>query len=134
MTKLTEKQKAFCREYVANGGNGTEAYLTAYDSQNRTVASNEASKLLKREDITEYLVTLNAPTEAKAKSEREKKRRILWDGIEQCKRDGNHSGVARYMELLCKMDGDFTDIMKPTDEKTADIINLDTDTLLKLVK
>ena len=38
--------KAFCREYVKNGGNGTRAYLSAYDGNSETAASIEANKLL----------------------------------------------------------------------------------------
>ena len=53
---LTEKQKSFCREYVRNNGNGTQAYLSAYNSNSETAASIESSKLLRRDDITEYIL------------------------------------------------------------------------------
>ena len=45
---LTEKMKRFAREYFANGGNGTEAYLTAYNTENRVTASRESHELLKK--------------------------------------------------------------------------------------
>lgn len=132
MTKLTEKQKAFCREYVRNGGNGTEAYLATYDTQNRVVGANESSKLLKRDDITEYIRTLNKPLENKIENEREKKRRILWDGIQQCKDAGDHAGVARYMDILNKMDQEYINVTRDITDKNAEIVQLDSDTLRKI--
>lgn len=132
MVKLTEKQKAFCREYVRNGGNGTEAYLATYDSQSRVVASNESSKLLRRDDITEYIATVNGPLENRITNEREKKRRILWDGIEECKRNGDHTGVARYMDILNKMDQEYINITRDVTDKNSEIVQLDSDTLRRI--
>lgn len=52
---LTKKQRNFCEEYIANGYNGTRAYLAAFDSQSTNGAAVEASKLLKRPGIREYI-------------------------------------------------------------------------------
>ena len=51
MIKLTTKEETFVKEYVTNGYVGIDAYLTAYDSTNRQTATNEASKLLKKDKI-----------------------------------------------------------------------------------
>lgn len=131
---LTEKQKNFCREYVRNNGNGTQAYLAAYNSKSDTSAAIESSKLLRRDDITEYIATLNKPMENRIQSEREKKRFIIWDRIEQCIIAGDDGAIARYMDILNKMDAEYININKHIDDTTPDISNIDTSTLLRLVE
>lgn len=128
---LTEKQKNFCREYVKNNGNGTRAYLAAYNSKSETAASIESSKLLRRDDITEYIAALNKPMENRIQNEREKKRSILWDFIQ----DNNKSDSDRLkaLDLLNKMDQDYIHITKNINDQ-PDISNLDTTTLLRLVE
>lgn len=129
---LTEKMKRFCREYYANGGNGTEAYLTAYDSNSKYAATQESIKLLKRSDINEYIKTLAIPDENKAISEREKKRSIIWDRINECITIGDDAAIARYMDILNKMDAEYININRIEKEDTP-IDNLDTDKLIKLI-
>ena len=129
---LTEKMKAFCREYVANGGNCTDAYLVAYDTESKTTASREGSLLLKREDISQYIHTLNLPAENKAISEREKKRQFLWNVIQDNTQD--MSDRLRSMDLLNKMDAEYININKNIEESATPIQELDTTTLLRLVE
>lgn len=127
---LTEKQKAFCREYFSNGGNGTQAYLAAYDSNSEVAAANESSLLLKREDIQEYLATLNKPLEKKAQSEREKKRAILWEFITSPDVDDNNK--LRAMDLLNKMDAEYINVNHNITEQKTDISTIDLDKLKQL--
>ena len=129
---LTEKQKEFCREYVRNKGNGTKAYLFAYNSKSENAASLESSKLLRRDDITEYITTLNKPTENKIINEREKKRNILWSFInDETKEDSDR---LRAMDLLNKMDQEYISLTRDLTENKTNIENLDNKTLLKLVQ
>lgn len=52
---MTEKQKLFCDEYLIDL-NGTRAYRTIYKNvKNDNVAGVRANKLLKQEDIAEYI-------------------------------------------------------------------------------
>lgn len=127
---LTEKMKNFCREYVRNNGNGTQAYITAYNSQSETSAAIEASKLLRRDDITEYIASLNKPMENRIQNEREKKRSILWDFINDTNK--TDSDRLKAMDLLNKMDAEYININKTIDDHKTEIINLDTDTLKRL--
>ena len=131
---LTEKQKSFCREYFSNGGNGTQAYLFAYDSKSEVAAANESSLLLKRDDIQEYIKTLNRPLETKAQNEREKKRSILWERIQVCIDNNDDAAVARYMDILNKMDAEYININRNIEDKAADIKTLDTSVLEKLAR
>ena len=130
---LTEKMKSFCREYIKNGGNGTQAYLLAYNWKgNNNGAEIEARTLLKREDVNEYLKTLVIPLENKAISEREKKRQIIWDEIEYARNEHDHGAIARYMDILNKMDAEYININRNIDSTEKAIDNLDVDTLRKL--
>ena len=131
---LTEKQKSFCREYFSNGGNGTQAYLFAYDSKSDTSAAIEASRLLSRDDIREYINTLNKPKEQQAINEREKKRAICWERIEYCTSIGDDTGAARWMDILNKMDSEYININRNIEDHAADIKTLDTSVLEKLAR
>ena len=126
---LTEKMKLFAREYYRNGGNGTEAYLTAYDTKNRVTASRESFELLKKPEILAYIKALNVPQENKAISEREKKRQWLWDMIEHA---ANDSDRLRAMDILNRMDSEYM-YTQIQENKNTEIQELNTDTLLKLV-
>ena len=54
---MTEKQKLFCVEYIKTL-NGTLAYKTAYCVTADSVAGANANRLLKREDVKEYISQL----------------------------------------------------------------------------
>lgn len=129
---LTEKQKNFCREYVRNNGNGTQAYLATYNSKSESAASIESSKLLRRDDITEYITALNKPMENRIQNEREKKRTILWDFINDTNK--SDSDRLRALDLLNRMDAEYININKNIDETQENIKELDTSTLLRLVE
>lgn len=55
--ELTKKEKAFCEEYVRNGGNACKAYLFAYDACYDT-AKGEGWRVLKREGVRDYITEL----------------------------------------------------------------------------
>lgn len=128
---LTEKMKSFCREYFSNGGNGTQAYLFAYDSNSSVSAAIEANRLLEREDIQEYLNSLNKPLEIRAISEREKKRTILWEFINDTSK--SDSDRLKALDLLNKMDSEYININRNITDNNDNITELDTDKLIKLV-
>ena len=56
---LTKQQKLFCEEYIKDY-NGTAAYLRSHPKANENTARSDAYKLLKREDIIEYIHVLQA--------------------------------------------------------------------------
>lgn len=135
---LTQKQMNFCKAYIENGGNGTQAYLTAYDSNSPASATIEASRMLDREDIQEYLVKLRKPIEKAVKrkiiNEREYKKKLIQERIEECIERGDDAAIARYIEIWNKMDGEYVNINKDITDHDAEIKQLDTATLLQLVK
>lgn len=135
---LTEKQETFCRNIVS-GMSNKDAYISAYNSTGSDQnAWNESGKLMAREDIQERIQTLRKPLEIAAQTtaltEREKKRSILWERIQVCINNNDDAAVARYMDILNKMDAEYININRNIEDKTADIKQLDTSTLLKLAR
>lgn len=53
---MTEKQKQFCDEYLANGLNATQAYLAVYKNvKSEDAARTNASRLLTNANVREYI-------------------------------------------------------------------------------
>lgn len=129
---LTQKMKDFCHAY-ARTGSATEAYLEAYDGQNKDVARNEGSKLLLRDDITEYLKEINQPTVNKIINEREKKRKMIWRAIERCEAKEDEAGMARWMDILNKMDSEYVNINRNIDDSVEKLSGLTTDQIKELL-
>ena len=133
--RLTEKMKGFCREYLSNGGNGTEAYMAAYDSQSVNSAKMEAVKLLRREDIQSYMAELCRPLETAAittaLSERDKKRQVLWDIINSAESNADR---CRAIDILNKMDSEYININRNIEDNSGMIADLDDDVLRKLAE
>lgn len=129
---LSPKQEKFC-QCIVSGMSGKDSYLTAYNCNSDRVARNEAAVLLKRDDITERIQELNKPVQNHAIntaiSEREKKRSILWDFINNPDKDD--STRLKAIDLLNKMDSEYININRNIEE-TTDLNNLDIDTLKKL--
>ncbi len=135
---LTPKQMKFCEEYLKNGGNGTQAYLAAYDSNSPRSATIEASRMLDQENIQAYLEKLRKPIEKAVKrkiiNEREYKKKLIQERIDECIERGDDAAIARYLEIWNKMDGEYVNINKDITDHDAEIKQLDTATLLQLVK
>lgn len=136
---LTQKQMNFCKAYIENGGHATDAYLEAYNwTGGRNGAQVEASRLLDNEDVQAYLVKLRKPIEKAVKrkiiNEREYKKKLIQDRINECVERGDDAAIARYLEIWNKMDGEYVNINKDITDHDAEIKNLDTATLQLLAK
>lgn len=129
---VTQKMKNFCYAY-ARSGNATEAYLEAYDTTNQQIAHAESAKLLRRDDVTEFLKQINQPTVNRITNERERKRRIIWDRIEKCVAKEDESAIARYMDILNKMDAEYVNINRNIDDAEVKLSNLDMDQLKQIL-
>lgn len=55
---LTKKEKAFCEEYVANGGNASRAYFFAYDTSCMENARKAYCKVFRKPEVKEYIAEL----------------------------------------------------------------------------
>ena len=131
---LTPKQEKFC-QHIVSGMTGKDSYYSAYDTTcNENTAYKEAMKLLARDDIQARLTELRKPLELQARttaiSEREKKRQWLWDMIENP--EVAESDRLRAMDLLNKMDSEYTNINVNQNDTTLNLGNIDLSTLRNL--
>jgi phage terminase small subunit len=134
--QLTSKQKEFCKN-VVSGMTYKDSYIKAYETKcSEQVAYNESSKLMMKEEIQKEIKRISEPLEkayqTNVLSEREKKRAILWEGIERCQAKEDENGVARYMDILNKMDSEYLNININREENNTPLDNIDADTLKKL--
>ena len=133
---MTEKQMNFCREYVKRGGSAAEAYMAAYNSESRGAAYVESCQLLKREDIQAYIAKLRKPIEKaitrKIVNERDYKKKLIQERIEECIARDDDAAIARYLEIWNKMDGEYVNLSKDLTDQKANITHLDTKTLQQL--
>jgi phage terminase small subunit len=60
--RLTPSRKHFCHEYLSNGENGTQAYLSVFKTKNYAAAGVGASRLLKDPKIRAYIDLMKATT------------------------------------------------------------------------
>ena len=133
---LTPKQEKFC-QCIVSGMSGKDSYLTAYDCNSDRIAYNESNVLLQRDDITERIKELRIPLQNHAVNtainEREKKKALIWQRIEYCMSIDDDAAVARYMDILNKMDSEYINVNRNITDQNDDIKELDTDNLIKLV-
>lgn len=55
---LTNKEKAFCEEYVRNGGNASRAYFYAYDTASIENARKAYCKTFRKPEVKQYIADL----------------------------------------------------------------------------
>ena len=131
---LTPKQEKFC-QCIVSGMSGKDAYMTAYNCSSDRTAYNESNVLMKRDDITERIAELMKPVKNHAQnvavSEREKKRSIIWEELENARSQQDHAAIARYLDILNKMDQEYININKTVESDKA-LDTLDAETLRRL--
>lgn len=119
--KLTEKQKAFCDEYIIDF-NGTRAAIAAGYSEK--TANRIASENLTKLDVQEYLAELKAERAERVQIDQDYVLRVIKNTVERCSQaepvkdaKGNETGeykfdstaVLKGAELLGKHLAMFTD-------------------------
>ena len=132
LTGLSPKMMNFCHAYLRLN-NATEAYLEAYDGNSRLTAQVESTKLLQRDDITAYIREINKPTVNKITNEREKKRNMIWRAIERCEKKEDEAGMARWMDILNKMDSEYVNINRNIEENDKQLSELSDEQLKALL-
>lgn len=108
MKELNNKQKIFCREYVKNGNNGTQAYMKAYPNCSEETARRNASKLLTNTDIQNYIKELQDKAESKDIMTTIQKKEFLTNMILK-DLDATKNEKLKALDILNKMDGEYTE-------------------------
>ena len=129
---LTPKMKDFCHAYVRTNS-PSQAYYEAYDCNSDYTAKREGSRLLQRDDVTEYINEINKPVVNKINNDRQRKREILWKGIQRCIDKEDESGAARYMDILNRMDSEYVNINRNIDDTGEKLSGLSTEQLQQLI-
>lgn len=112
MRRLNNNQKAFCREYVKNGNNGTKAYMKAYKTNEETARRN-ASRTLTNADVLEYIKELQEKLEDKSIMSAKERMKFLTEVITGEQKENNDaeaviSDKMKAIDLLNKMGGEYT--------------------------
>ena len=104
---MTEKQKQFCDEYLANGLNATQAYLAVYKNVKSTdVAGAAAARLLGNVSVNEYInVALAKIHDEKTMDAKEIMERLTAIGREET------------TDQLLTMDGDIKEVKSKTQDR-----------------
>ena len=55
MLELTKNKAAFCEEYVLNGFKKTDAYLKAFETDNKSTANTESARLLRDQRVQDRI-------------------------------------------------------------------------------
>jgi phage terminase small subunit len=116
---MNERHKRFCDEYLANGLNGTQAYLSVYKSvKSDEVAAVNASKLLRNTKVIEFIKQEQEKTSSKLEITRES---VLMDlqRIKENNEGDNPQTSLKALDLIIKVLG----FNAPTEQK----INLNTE-------
>lgn len=133
---MTGKQYKFC-EYIVQGYNAKDAYLSAYQNNSNTkTAYNEGAKLLNRKDIQEEIEKLREPLKIQATSigisKLDEQINFIKSRIEICKINEDEQSIIRYTDMLNKIYGIYKDQPDTTDKQDK-MIDIDTNTLKLLV-
>lgn len=98
---LTLKQQRFINEFIANGGNGTQAALKAYNPKNANTAHAIAADNLRKPTVSKAIEEILKPEEAD--------RGYVLKGIVEMTRSDNEPIRLKALELLGKVHRMFTD-------------------------
>jgi phage terminase small subunit len=102
---MNEKHKEFCNVYLANGKNGTQAYLAVYKSvKKEEVARANASRLLTNASVQEYIKAEQDKSSQKLEITRES---LLEDlkRIQSNTESTNPQAALKAVDLMIKMLG-----------------------------
>jgi len=133
---LTAKQEKFC-QCIVSGMTAKDSYMTAYDTKgNEKTVNREAQKLLLNEKIVKRLDELRKPLESHAQmtalTEREKIKSILWTELEKAISREDGQMIAKYCDIINRMNAEYVQVNRNIDEKPSAITGLDTATLKEL--
>lgn len=103
---MTAKERKFCEEYVANGGNASQAYFTVYDTTKEN-ARKLYCKVMKKQEVKDYIKALQQEAFEAACITAERVALKLADIAFAAKDDENYNATAQLkaLDLLQKQLG-----------------------------
>lgn len=122
--RLTAKQEAFVRHYLANGGNGVDAARQAGYKGSVSVLNSAARGNLQKPSIVKFITAEREKLKKKTGATAEAKRELLWSIAKTCSNRSEDEAklvdpkaAINAIAELNKMDGDLAAIK--TDNKTS---------------
>ena len=123
---LTQKQINFCNAYVKTGS-PLDAYISAYNTDNRNVASVEANRLLNKGQVQNYIDKLMKPITYDAQINKIHQINFIKERINICINNNDESSIIKYTDMLNKIYGYYKDNVSNDKEtnKLLDKIDMD---------
>lgn len=122
---LTKKKEDFCVEYVKNGFNATQAYMSAFSTTNDNTATKNSNKLLREANVIEYIQLIKEELLLNDDISKIDVIRILKEQVQDCINKNDKRNLFKALDMLCKIGG----LYAPTDN----ILRITTDTEFNLV-
>ena len=142
--ELTEKQQVFVKEYVNNGGNGSQAYIAAgYSASSDNVVNAAASRMLRLNKISTQIARLQTQALAKKQKQADKLEVTqdwlitqLAQTVSDSREAGQHSVAMNSIVHIGKLLGLYVDKREVSASLSVDstLTQLDTAHLLQALK
>lgn len=135
---LSFKEKMYA-DGILEGKTQYQSFMDAYNpkTENRQSIDSMANHVKNRERVKNYLEKVKQRVELRQKyglsMSIEDRKELIYERIDACMEKGDDAAVARYMDLLNKMEQSYVNITKNIDEKDNNISALSTDELKKLI-
>ena len=112
--RITIKQELFARHYVKNGGNASEAYRSAYSTENmaKTTINRNAHELLKNSKVSAMVDQVKSETEGFQAITFEEIAHGLRQAASGAAAAGQHSAASQALVSLGKLAGIFVEKQK----------------------
>ena len=138
IVKLTPKQEKFCQN-VVSGMTGKDAYIDAYDTKGSPeTVYTEVTRLFGRDDIQARMKALREPIveaiQGEALSERDRIKNILWERLQKAIEREDDATIVKYTDQINRMNAEYININRNIEDKSAEIDQLDADTLRRLAE
>ena len=122
-SKLTERQQRFVNVYVTNGGNGSQAYVSAgYKAASPHVASVGSAKLLASASITGAIARAQAATQERTTVDSDRLTGMALKVYESAMDDGAWGAANTAVITLGRLTGSLLDHRSVTVEHRADLV------------
>ena len=114
---LTDKENVFCMA-IADGKSQYEAYCIAYDTKTarRNTVDCNASKLMNKPAIRDRIAELRQRKEDTQIysdiNDKNKRIALIWERIEICRERQDDASIARYLDQLARLAGDYINVTK----------------------
>ncbi len=110
MKRIEDRYEAFVNQYLINGQNAKEAYMTVYQQFNVKVAEANSSRLLGNAKVKALLEVKQEEIRRKYDVKKEDLVKVLKDLLEQTIADNDRPNLLKTVQELNKMIGSYAPV------------------------